>query len=60
MDVLLVLENEFLHEIKRDGITSFMDFIMTHFGAKNGPKSIGFECFRGKMIITNSTGYLRP
>ena len=28
MDVLLALENEFLLERKRDGITSFTDFVM--------------------------------
>ena len=31
MDILLVLENEFLDEMKRDGITNFMDFVMTQF-----------------------------
>ena len=30
MDLLLELENEFLHEIKRDGITSFHEIHVQH------------------------------
>ena len=30
MHFLLISENEFTHEIKRDGITSFMDFMWWH------------------------------
>ena len=32
MHFLLISENEFFHEIKRDGITSFTDFALIIFG----------------------------
>ena len=44
MHFLLISENEFLHQIKRDGITSFLDFMigpMKETGC--GPASVSFE-----------------
>ena len=49
MDVLLVLKNEFLRETKRDGMASFMDFVMILFCRENTANSSQFECFEGKM-----------